>query len=244
MTLTLIGGGFCVPANAGYFKFWANLVRVSRDAGKDFSIFAVSYTLAPNARYPTQLTQAVEALRYILNSTSRSPSQILLGGDSVGGNLAIGVLSHLAHPHLSIEALKVSEPLAGMAAIGPKTSMDDNFDETSIYYGGDLITPGTSKMWSRTYLAGAARDYYTDASDAPSTWFQSFPVKEILIVAGQNEILLHKIEAFVKVLKASCKITTLPLVLANAFIVWISLGGVPGWQAGSSCCTNIQHGSW
>ncbi|POR35140.1 Lipase/thioesterase family protein [Tolypocladium paradoxum] len=196
------GGGFCLPANIGYFKFWAQLIKSSRAAGKDVAVFALTYTLAPHAQYPTQLTQAVEALRYILTQTHCCPARVLLGGDSAGGNLVVGVLSHLAHPHPAIAELKLAEPLAGAAAIAPWTSLDENHSEQDIYYGGDLITPYVGGPWSRAYLGSATRDYYTDASDAPSSWFKDFPVKQILVLGGQNEVLMPVIEDFVQKLKA------------------------------------------
>ncbi|KAK4084680.1 hypothetical protein Purlil1_10265 [Purpureocillium lilacinum] len=196
------GGGFCLPANAGYFKFWADVVASSRAAGKDVAVFALTYTLAPHARYPTQLTQAVEALRYVLDQKRHLPSQIFLGGDSAGGNLAVGVLSHLAHPHPAIRELKLDEPLAGTAVIAPWTSLDENHSQEKVYSGGDLITPFVGKPWSRHYLNGTARDYYTDASLAPSSWFETYPVKQILVLGGGNEVLLPIIEDFVEKLKA------------------------------------------
>ena len=95
----------------------------------------------------------------------------------------------------------MAEPLAGAAVIAPWTSLDENHGENDIYFGGDLITPRVSKPWSRAYLGSARRDYYTDASDAPSSWFKELPVKQILILGGQNEVLLPVIEDFAQKLK-------------------------------------------
>ena len=136
-----------------------------------------------------------------MKKTHRSPARVLLGGDSAGGNLVVGVLSHLAHPHPAITELKLAEPLAAAAVIAPWTSLDETHSEQDIYCGGDLITPYVSKPWSRAYLGSARRDYYTDASDAPSSWFKDFPVKQILVLGGQNEVLLPVIEDFVQKLK-------------------------------------------
>ncbi|KAH8698663.1 lipase/thioesterase family protein [Talaromyces proteolyticus] len=190
------GGGFCLPANIGYFKFWADLCSSSRDSGKDVAIFAVTYTLAPHAQYPVQLIQAVEALRYVLTIPHYRPGNILLGGDSAGGNLALGVLSHLTHSHPAITNLNVSESLAGTVVIAPWTSLEETvagkYDCT-----GDIITPDAAKPWASAYLGKTERDYYTDPVTAPSSWFSNFPVQEILVLGGQNEILLPFIKQFV-----------------------------------------------
>lgn len=195
------GGGFCLPANVGYFKFLDDLVKCSSAMGKDLAVFVLTYTLAPHAHYPTQLTQAVEALRFIISEPGRRPSNIFLGGDSAGGNLAIGVLSHLAHTHPEIAKLELGESLAGVAVIAPWTSLDESNSDRKEYSGGDVITPYVGRPWSRYYLGGATRDYYTDASDAPSSWFQTYPVNKLLVLCGANEILRSTIEKFATKLK-------------------------------------------
>ncbi|KAF7167493.1 hypothetical protein CNMCM5623_000829 [Aspergillus felis] len=187
------GGGFCLPANMGYFKFFEQLVQ---STGHDLAVLALSYTLAPHARYPEQLSQAVEALRYIVMQTHRSPLDVFVGGDSAGGNLAVGLLSHLSHPHPAIPALNLEEPLAGVMLISPWTSLDAN--PVGVFNNiGDLITTQVAGPWSSAYLGDAERDYYSDPSNAPSTWFENLLVKEILVLGGGNEIMRSMIEGFV-----------------------------------------------
>lgn len=191
--------------------------------------------MTPHEQYPTQLIQAVEALRYILRKSRRHPAQILLGGDSAGGNLAIGVLSHIAHPHPAIAKLKVTEPLAGACLIAPWTSLDERHSESKAYYGGELIMPCVGKPWARAYLGSAVRDYYTDPSDALPQWFQNFPVNKILVLGGQNEILLSNIRDFVKTLE----VRQVPSTCSSAALTLKFTGrtpfcGVFYWEARSS----------
>lgn len=196
------GGGYCLPANIGYFKFLERVIQATNDAGGDLAVFALTYTLAPHARYPTQLSQGVAALRYVLDKTGRKPGQVLLGGDSAGGNLVFGVLSHLAHPHSRIKALKISEPLAGAATLSAWTLLDPSIaEEQQVYSGGDIVTPYVGGAWGGEFLNGTPRDYYTDASEAPSSWFETYPVKQILLLGGENEILMPVIEDFALKLK-------------------------------------------
>ncbi|KAK9548673.1 hypothetical protein V6Z77_008568 [Aspergillus fumigatus] len=186
----------------GYFKFFANLVDHAATHNKSLAIFSLTYTLAPQATYPTQLRQAVDCLRYILANTSHQPSRIFLGGDSAGGNLVGGVLSHLAHPHPQIDPLNVSENLAGAVMIAPWTLMDTDFPNRKIDSSGDLITPAVAGPWARAYLGTATRDVYTDLSKAESDWYSTFPVANVLICAGGNEILLPIIQDFAEKFKA------------------------------------------
>ncbi|KAJ5815463.1 hypothetical protein N7474_007240 [Penicillium riverlandense] len=191
------GGGFCLPANMGYFKFFEGLIWSARTSGYDLAVFVLSYTLAPHARYPQQLVQATEALRHIVSRTHRGPADVLVGGDSAGGNLAVGVLSHLSHPHPAIPELKLDEPLAGVVLISPWTSLEASPTGVSNNIG-DLITTQVAGPWSSAYLGDTSRDYYTDASLAPSTWFENLQTKHILVLGGGNEIMRSMIEDFVQ----------------------------------------------
>lgn len=165
-------------------------------AGKSISVFCLTYTLAPHATYPTQLRQAVECLRHVLDRTSHAPSSVYIGGDSAGGNLVGGVLSHIAHPHPQITPLSISENLAGAIMIAPWTMLGTDFSEQEIYSGGDLITEGVAIPWAGAYLGAAQRDYYTDLSTAPTEWYHDFRVDSVLITGGGNEILLPIIQDF------------------------------------------------
>lgn len=174
-------------------------------AGGDLCIFTITYTLAPHGVYPLQLTQAVEALRYVLEQTNHSAGNVLLGGDSAGGNLVFGVLSHLAHPHPKVTPIKLSEPLAGAATIAPWTWLHPEVEGRDIYDGGDIVTTKVGLTWSKTYLGGAKPDYYTDAFDAPTSWFSTYPVRNILCTGGENEILMPMIQEFYEKVKVGIR---------------------------------------
>ncbi|CAG8084573.1 unnamed protein product [Penicillium salamii] len=188
------GGGFSLPANMGYFKFYTQLVHDLRAAGKSVAVFSLSYTLAPTATYPTQLRQAVSCLAHVL--PTRPTARIFLGGDSAGGNLVSGVLSHLAHPHPEIDPLPLKGNLGGAVMIAPWTLLDVEFPDMEVYHGGDIITTAVAGPWAGAYVGSAKRDYYTDLSTAPADWFGSFPVDSVLITAGGNEIMLPLIQDF------------------------------------------------
>ncbi|KAJ5159267.1 Alpha/beta hydrolase fold-3 [Penicillium coprophilum] len=188
------GGGFGLPANMGYFKFYAQLVRDLKASDKSVAVFSLTYTLAPIAVYPTQLRQAVNCLRYILSQPNRDPSTVFLGGDSAGGNLLGGVLSHLAHPHAEIDALPLHKNLAGAVMIAPWTLLEEEFPGVQVYDGGDIISQVVAGPWASAYIGSGKRDYYTDLSTAPTDWFTTFPVNSVLITGGGNEIMLPLIQ--------------------------------------------------
>ncbi|KAG0152704.1 hypothetical protein PDIDSM_2509 [Penicillium digitatum] len=187
------GGGFGLPANISYFNFYTQLLRDLTASGKSVAVFS-HLTLAPIAVYPTQLRQAVNCLRYIVSQPNRNPSTVFLGGDSAGGNLVGGVLSHLAHSHPEIDPLPLNRNLGGAVMIGPWTLLEKEFLGAQIYDGGDIITEAVARPWVTAYIGAGQRDYYTDLSTAPADWLATFPVNAVLITAGGNEIMLPLIQ--------------------------------------------------
>ncbi|OKL61993.1 hypothetical protein UA08_02543 [Talaromyces atroroseus] len=193
-----VGGGWAVPANRGYFAFFHKFLKEMRAAGKDIAVFAVAYTLAPKAVYPTQFRQSVTAVRYILEKTDRKASNVYLGGDSAGGNLVLAVLSHIAHPHPEIEPLKLAagEEIGGATLLSPWSSLETTFPPLETEPLGDLIHPGCARPWAGSYLADRERDNYTDPRLAPIGWWHDVPIKHVLVTAGGYELLLPFIEDF------------------------------------------------
>lgn len=197
------GGGFAIPANRGYFAFFDKFLAEMRSANKDISVFLVAYTLVPKAVYPMQLRQCTTALRYILDKTNRKAGNVYIGGDSAGGNLVLAVLSHVAHPHPEVEPLKLTdgEEFGGATLLSPWTSLETTFPPQDTEPLGDLIHPDCAKPWAGSYLAGRARDNYTDARLAPTEWWHKLPIKHVLVTAGGYELLLPFIEDFASRLK-------------------------------------------
>jgi acetyl esterase/lipase len=176
-----------------YFQFLIPTVKELNAAGKDFAIVVLSYTLAPIKQYPTQLEQSVELLRYILNQTGRSPASILVGGDSAGGNLTLGVLSHLSHPHPSIKPLELSEPLMGALLISPWVCFDTTRPALTANEYKDCVSPHVAPLWAAAYLGKSPSDNYNEAVNAPADWWKELKAKQVLITGGTDEILIDSI---------------------------------------------------
>lgn len=78
------GGGYTIAADPAHLTFASVLIENAKAAGKDLCVLFLAYTLAPHACYPRQLQQGVEILRYTLDELARSPTNIMIGGDSAG----------------------------------------------------------------------------------------------------------------------------------------------------------------
>jgi len=159
-------------------------------AGKDAAVLFLHYTLAPAAAYPRQLTQGVELLRHTLQHLGKEPSDVVIAGDSAGGNLALGVLSHLSHPHPSIAPVELSGPLRAAVLIAPWCTFEMSADSFRRNAYKDCIGPSSLGPWARAFMGGAAPDNYNQPLRAPASWWEQLKVEEVLIIAGADEVLV------------------------------------------------------
>ncbi|KAI9502117.1 Alpha/Beta hydrolase protein [Coemansia spiralis] len=80
------GGGYVSCTLDTYRKLRTRLAAVS-----GLPVYAVEYGLAPQFKYPSQLYDAYCAFRYMLTNLGFSSRNIIIAGDSAGGNLALGL---------------------------------------------------------------------------------------------------------------------------------------------------------
>ncbi|KAL2066384.1 hypothetical protein VTL71DRAFT_2455 [Oculimacula yallundae] len=80
------------------------VLELARASGAS-RVFFLEYSLTPGAKYPAQLVQAARAMQILLGDKALRPDQIILGGDSAGGNLVLGLLAHIKTPHKSVPAI-------------------------------------------------------------------------------------------------------------------------------------------
>ncbi|MBO9730236.1 MAG: alpha/beta hydrolase [Chitinophaga sp.] len=78
-----------------------------------FTIVSVDYRLAPEYTYPAPVEDGFLALRWILehaNDIAVDTHRLAIGGDSVGGNIAIALAAQAQAQHIPIKALVVAYP--------------------------------------------------------------------------------------------------------------------------------------
>lgn len=222
------GGGYVLPCSGGHMKW---LFDLTQDLSKSSSVSAVllGYTVAPDAQYPTQLKQAAELLEYMIEKEGKKPSDLIVAGDSAGGNLTLSLLSHLLHPHPDVSKLSISEPLRAAILISPwvKFATDDDSATRNKY--SDMIGPDAAHRWASAFLGSAPLDNYNQPVLADPNWFNGLDqrVKEILVWGGGGEVLIDSIEVIGKKLKeahSKTEVVVQPKVGHEDFIIEVILG--------------------
>lgn len=123
--------------------------------------------------------------------------QVILGGDSAGANLALGVLSHIMHPNASIPVeLTMNGLFRGIALVSPWVT----FDQTSAAFENnkskDVLSKPALKVFSEYFMADASRSEYNHPLYADPAWWKNMPADSILLLAGRDEIFIDDISAF------------------------------------------------
>ncbi|KAK3902687.1 Alpha/Beta hydrolase protein [Staphylotrichum tortipilum] len=110
------GGGFVNPlrgeAHMPFIMKCAASCRASQ-------VVILEYALAPEHPYPTQLVQCVATVRHLLEKSCLLPSDLILAGDSAGGQLVGAVLAHLVHPSPYAPPLKVDGQFRAALLVSP-----------------------------------------------------------------------------------------------------------------------------
>lgn len=167
----LHGGGYMAPALSGHMEWCLQAyvlpsarhhddekkkkmmtmngqAQQQQEEGEEerVAVAILQYTLTPSAQFPTQLCQAAAGLHHLLVTHGIKPSQLVVGGDSAGGNLTMQLLSHLLHPHPTAVAAAAGpialaeEPLAGAFLVSPLVSGRSNTQSFRDGWACDMLS--------------------------------------------------------------------------------------------------------
>ncbi|KAK1987952.1 alpha/beta hydrolase [Colletotrichum cereale] len=203
------GGGYVAPILPGHFTWcWNCYVGDGPGAKSEVAVGVLEYTLCPGAKYPTQLRQAVAALNHILKS-GVAPGDLMIGGDSAGGNLTCQVISHLLRPHPEVEPVLLRAPLAGAFMVSPlltfrtdTTSFRDNdrvdmLSAATVARGNAYIFPADFSKKQ------AANPHQPMPLDGDSKWFGDIQTiaRSVYVTAGGQEVFRDDVRAFAEAVR-------------------------------------------
>lgn len=200
------GGAYTQPATKGNFRYLERLIKDMNDGqdGRSVSVLTLAYSLAPEAAYPTQLREAAVVLAHLVQSTGRSPSDVILAGDSAGAHLVLSLLSHVLHPHPDMLALKLERPLRGALLLSPWVSFATNWPSYTTNLTLDMLAPVSLRKSTAMFLGKTTTatleadpgqvsgDAWTEACLNPSSWWEGMHqvVSDVFVWWGSHELLV------------------------------------------------------
>jgi acetyl esterase/lipase len=175
--LYLHGGGY-----AFYPRSYASFIALFALAVKSRT-FALDYRLSPEHKFPSQLEDALNAYRWLLESATEA-DHIVVAGDSAGGNLALTLLLAARDRRLPMPALSV--------ALSPATDFETVYPSMVANQDLDWIDNRMLAKWADWYCEPAER---RNPLVSP-IWADLHGLPPIYIQAGRAEILYDSIQAF------------------------------------------------
>jgi len=170
------------------------------DLRDDLEVVLIDYSLAPEYKYPTQLNEAFDVWKELVQRVK--PEDIIIGGDSAGGNLAMALIHKLKkEEHVAPGAAFFLSPWTDLTCSGK--SFTENY-KTDVLTGDSKssLTPEMLEEMKKSYLfcfleEGVDR---TDPYVSPLFGdFTTFP--KSLFIAGSKEMLLDDTTRVVEQLK-------------------------------------------
>lgn len=179
--LYLHGGGYILGSPNDHRLFTVQLGRATK-----MRVLSVDYRLAPEYPYPASLEDSINVYNWLLSENFK-PENIIIAGDSAGGNLALVTLIKLRDDRISIPA--------GAFCLSPITNhsgTSESFFENA--KTDPFLADAGLFWWSEAYLAEAdPRDplvspLFADLKDLPP----------LLIQASTSEMLYDDSRLFVE----------------------------------------------
>lgn len=186
-----------------YLEFLVAWVSLLKEAGyRNPAIFALEYTLVPDATYPTQLKQTIAGYKHIYSIIGDS-SRICVGGDSAGATLILSLLLHIANStehekHRPGYATLIS-PWATLVTPKNRDTPSDFLNADSLHRYGRQYAGSPSNLHDPLASPGVCKDTDWWANASPSAGF--------CILFGAEEVFGPEIRDFVALLrKSGCQV--------------------------------------
>lgn len=191
------GGGYISPLSGpSHMPLVINCASI----GLCESIYILEYGLAPSLKYPGQLIQAVAAMDTILKT--HNPADILVGGDSAGGHLALGLLAHMIRPHPDVPELAKIR-FRGVFLLSPWVSMDTDSPTYASNAASDYISPirlrQALNLWLNPSNQTSCEPYLAPCSGDEMFW-RGLLAQKMFISGGGKEVFFHDIQYFAETL--------------------------------------------
>lgn len=182
------GGGYTC-GELGY----AGILGTKLASYTGFSVLSFAYRLAPENRYPAALEDTIKVWEY-LTETGFKPEQVIIAGDSAGGNLALELCLHIKKSGSRMpSALVLFSPWTDMTAEAPTYESEAANDP--------IISRLYVENARQAYLGRERTDYKNPDFSPVFADLTGFP--PTLIQVGKSEVLRHDSEALARKLKTS-----------------------------------------
>jgi acetyl esterase/lipase len=195
------GGGYSAGSPFTSLATFLRIAEILSAKGSDVAIFALEYTLVPEAAYPTQRDQAVAGYHYLVDKQKVKPSRLAVIGDSAGAHLSLCML-------IRLRDLDLPRPDGGVFLIAPwidllcSTGASFTHNEHKDFLNKESLTGYGRKLigCAQSDVAASFVDFGRPRPARSPSWAQILPAK-LWVSAGSNEVFFDDIMRFVRCLE-------------------------------------------
>ena len=188
------GGGFSFCSPESHYSLVSYLADIT-----EMTVFVPDYRLGPENKFPAQLEDGLKSYLFLLNDMQYSSSQIAIGGDSAGGNLALTTLLKLKEKNYELPAcLALLSPWADPTSSGNSYTIEMANRDI-------LLGPTFKQIWKNN---DNAYDFFIDEKDMDESNPYIVPLRgdykncpPMLIQVGTEELLLSDSQILKEVLE-------------------------------------------
>ena len=197
LMLYLHGGAYVVGLVSLYRKMAGDFARAVGDG----DVILLDYDCAPEAKYPTQLNQALDIWNYITTELGYRAENITVGGDSAGGNLTLALLLKLRDEGRDMpRAAVLHSPWADMTGSGDSYIFNYSNDAMFGLKGSSMDEEKRKKLLNCSIYNFVGDADRTDPYVSPVYGeYHNFP--KTFFTVGSHEMLLSDTMTIVRKLK-------------------------------------------
>ena len=175
VVLQLHGGGYVAKVKNSYYT----MATYYSEAGGGISVLTPDYRVASEEPFPAALEDALASYQWLLDRGWKG-EQIILGGDSAGGGLAMALTMYLRDHNMPLPC--------GIVAMSPWTDLTVSGESYTLNYELDPLFGNTRE--SMIYINDYAKDCEKKNPYVSPIFgnFRKFP--PMLIQVGSTEMLL------------------------------------------------------
>ncbi len=199
------------------------------------AIFALDYTLVPDAAFPTQVQETVAGYEHVL-AVARDPSVVCVSGDSAGATLILCLLLRLGEDSSAngrggsnhrlpkpVLAVLIS-PWATLVSGHHKNTGSDYLDARRLGQYGRQFAGGRVSVTDPLASPGSCRD--------GARWKRGSPSRGVVVTYGTAEVLAPDIEELMATLRgAGVEVGS-----------YAELGGIHAWPVASLFLSGSREG--
>lgn len=220
------GGGFSMGSCYFYLEFLLAWLGLLKEAGyQNPAIFAIEYTLVPDAVYPTQLKQTIIGYEHVCKITGE-PSRICVGGDSAGATLVLSLLLHIAQqPDCGNRRpgyAALISPWTTLFSTRNRNTASDYLDANQLHVYGCQYAGSEEKVNNPLASPGTCQDGIW--------WAKAWPSQGVCVVYGSEEVFGPEIRNLVALWRRN----------GRAISVREEPGAVHAWPVASMFLSDTQ----